>query len=149
MLRETSDNPTGIPLAQFETLWARLKEDYSKWVAEATASFFVPETSPALMQWGANLLQQISLPVGLACSRAMVNADFRREMREIRIPVLLVHGDRDRSAFIDITARPAARLLPNCRLLVYEGAPHGLMYTHMERLHRDMLAFMMETKRER
>lgn len=149
MLRKASDNEKGIPGAQFEGLWAGWKEDYPRWVAEGTAPFFVPETSPALMRWGANLLQQTSLPVLLACSRTLANEDFRREMREIGTPVLLIHGDRDRSAPIGITARPSAKLLPNCRLIVYEGAPHGLIYTHMARLHQDMLEFMSETIRAR
>lgn len=142
MLRATIDNQTGIAPAQFESLWARWKVDYPGWVAEETPPFFTPETSPALMSWAANLLQQISLPVALACSRALVGEDFRREMRKIDIPVLLIHGDRDRSAPLELTARRAAQLLPNGRLLVYEGAPHGLIYTHVERLHRDMLQFM-------
>lgn len=147
MLRKTDDNQAGIPMAQFEALWARLRQDYPQWVAEGTPPFFVPETSPALMRWGANLLVQISLPVALACSRAMVATDFRREIREIGTPVLLIHGDRDRSAPLELTSRPAASLFPNCRLVVYEGAPHGLLYTHMERLHRDMLQFIAETPR--
>jgi pimeloyl-ACP methyl ester carboxylesterase len=147
MLRETQDNPGGVPPAQFEALWARWRADYPRWVAEETPPFFVPESSPALMRWLASLLQQISLPVALACSRALVNEDFRPEMRGIEIPVLLIHGDRDRSAPLELTARRSARILPNCRLLVYEGAPHGLIYTHMERLHRDMLQFIAETER--
>jgi pimeloyl-ACP methyl ester carboxylesterase len=61
----------------------------------------------------------------------------------------MIHGDRDRSAPLELTAGPSDRLLPNCRLIVYEGAPHGLIYTHMERLHRDILAFIAETKRDR
>jgi non-heme chloroperoxidase len=149
MLRHAEDNEIGVPMTQFEALWARWKEDYSGWVAEATAPFFVPETSPALMRWAANLLQQIPLPVALACSRSLVNEDFRREMRGIRIPVLLIHGDRDRSAPLELTSGPSARLLPNCRLTVYEGAPHGLIYTHRERLHRDMRTFIAETERNR
>jgi non-heme chloroperoxidase len=149
MLRQTGDNQSGIPLEQFESVWAGWKEDYPRWVAESTAPFFVPETSPALMRWAANLLQQIPLPVALACSRAAVNEDFRREMREIGTLVLLVHGDRDRSAPLELTGKPSARLLSNCRLLVYEGAPHGLIYTHMARLHQDMLQFIAETQRAR
>jgi non-heme chloroperoxidase len=145
MLRRTLDNPSGFPPAQFESLWARWRLDYAGWVAEETPPFFVPQTSPALMSWTANLLQQTSLPVTLACGRAFATEDFRREMRGISIPVLLVHGDRDRSAPVDLTARVAAQLLPNCRLVVYEGAPHGLIYTHMQRLHADMLRFIQET----
>lgn len=148
MLRQTSDNQTGIPLERFEATWEGWKEDYPRWVAENTGPFFVPETSPALMRWGANLLLQIPLPVALACNRSVATEDFRREMREIALPVLLIHGDRDRSAPLELTAKPSARLLPNCRLLIYEGAPHGLMYTHMARLHRDMLQFISEGGRK-
>jgi pimeloyl-ACP methyl ester carboxylesterase len=144
MLLKTDDNPNGAPRAGFETLWAQWKRDYPKWIADNLAPFFVPETSPAMMRWGANLLKA-SVPVALACSRAMVEEDFRAEMRRIEIPVLLIHGDRDRSAPLALTAEPSAALIPNCRLLVYEGAPHGLMFTHMDRLHEDMLRFMRET----
>ncbi len=98
MLLEAEDNPAGRQRAQFEALWSLWKRDYPRWVVENTAPFFVPETSPALMRWLANLLMQIPLPVLLASSRAFAGADFRREMREIRIPVLVIHGDRDRSA---------------------------------------------------
>jgi non-heme chloroperoxidase len=31
------------------------------------------------------------------------------------------------------------------RAIVYEGAPHGLMYTHMEALTDDILRFIRET----
>jgi non-heme chloroperoxidase len=144
MLQKTDDNLNGAPRAGFEALWAQWKVDFPKWVEEATAPFFIPETSPAMMRWGAALLQ-VSVPVALACSGAMVDTDFRAEMRKIEIPTLLIQGDRDRSAPIEITGRPSAELIPGCRFLVHEGAPHGLMFTHMERLHEDILPFERET----
>ena len=97
MLLQTKSNPNGIPRANFEALWAQWKSDYSKWVEDATAPFFVPETSRAMMRWIGNVLQS-PLPVNLACSRMMVEADFRDEMQKIAVPTLIVHGDRDRSA---------------------------------------------------
>ena len=75
----------------------------------------------------------------------MVEADFRDEMRKIAVPTLLVQGDRDRSAPIESTGIPSAELIPGCRLLIYKGAPHGLMYTHMDQLHADILKFVRET----
>jgi len=77
----------------------------------------------------------------------MVEADFRAEMRGIDVPTLIVHGDRDRSMPVELTAKPAAALIPGSRLLVYPGAPHGLMFTHMGELHADLLAFMREEER--
>jgi non-heme chloroperoxidase len=144
MLLQTEDNPRGAPRAAFEALWAQWKQDYPKWVADNLAPFFIPETSPAMMRWGATLLQ-VSVPVALACSRMMVEADLRAEMRRIEVPTLLIHGDRDRSTPIELTGKPSADLIPGCRLLVYEGAPHGLMFTHMDRLHADILQFVRET----
>ena len=55
-----------------------------------------------------------------------------------------VHGDRDRSAPIEVTGIPSAELIPGCRFLTYKGAPHGLMYTHMDQLHADILQFIRE-----
>lgn len=144
MLLRTDDNPNGAPRAGFEALWAQWRRDYPKWVADAAPPFFTPETSPAMVRWSSSLLQ-VSVPVALACSRAMVEADFRAEMRRIDVPALLIHGDRDASAPIEITGKPSADLLPDCRFLIYEGAPHGLMFTHMDRLHADILKFVRET----
>ncbi|MBZ9974888.1 hypothetical protein [Mesorhizobium sp. BR-1-1-10] len=44
-----------------------------------------------------------------------------------------------------LVGHPSARLIRDCRFLVYEGAPHGLMYTHMDRLHADVLRFVRES----
>jgi non-heme chloroperoxidase len=145
MLLKADDNPNGALESDFEALWAQWKRDYPKWIADNVAPFFVPETSPAMMRWGASLLQT-PVPIALACARAMVGEDFRSEMRRIDVPTLIVHGDRDRSAPIELTGKPSAELIPGCRLLVYEGAPHGLMFTHMDRLHADILRFVRETR---
>jgi pimeloyl-ACP methyl ester carboxylesterase len=147
MLLKTQDNPNGVPRAEFESVWAQWRRDYPKWVAEATAPFFVPETSPATMCWGARLVEQVAVPVALACGRAMVEEDFRAEMQQIEVPTLLIHGDRDRSAPIEITGIPSARLIRRCRFLIYEGAPHGLLFTHIDRLHEDILEFVWDTPR--
>ena len=143
MLLKAHDNPNGAPRENFEALWALWKRDYPKWVDDNVAPFFIPETSPAMMRWVVTQLQT-SLPITLACARAMVEADFRTEMRRIDVPTLIVHGDRDRSAPIELTGKPSAELIPGCRLLVYPGAPHGLMFTHMDQLHADLAAFMRE-----
>jgi len=143
MLIRSHDNPNGAPKEAFEALWADWRRDYPKWVADNLAPFFVPETSPAMMRWGVTLLTT-SLPVTLACSRAMAEADFRAEMRRIDVPTLIIHGDRDRSAPVELTAKPSAELIQDCRLLVYPGAPHGLMFTHMDELNADILRFLRE-----
>jgi len=143
-LIRTEDNPGGAPREVFEALWAGWRHDYPQWVDENIAPFFVPETSRAMQQWGAELLEA-TLPVALACSRAMAEGDFRDEMRRIDLPALVIQGDRDRSMPLELTGQPSAALLPNCRLQIYEGAPHGLMFTHLDRLNADVLQFVRES----
>ena len=143
MLLKTPDNPNGLPMEAFEALWAGWRRDYPKWVDDNLAPFFIPEPSPAMMRWGVTLLTT-PLPITLACSRAMVQADFRAEMRGIDVPTLIVQGDRDRSTPLELTGKPSAEFIPGSRLLVYPGAPHGLMFTHMDELHGDILRFMRE-----
>ena len=48
----------------------------------------------------------------------------------------------DASAPLGLTGRPTAALVPDAKLIVYEGAPHGLFVTHAERLTADLPAFM-------
>jgi pimeloyl-ACP methyl ester carboxylesterase len=142
MLLRSEDNPAGMPREAFEALWALWRRDYPSWVASAVAPFFIPETSPAMMQWGTTSLLQASVPVALACSRALVEADFRQEMRRIDVPTLIIHGDRDRSVPVEVGGLPSSELIPGSVLKIYPGAPHGLLYTHMDQLHADMLDFL-------
>jgi non-heme chloroperoxidase len=54
----------------------------------------------------------------------------------------LIHGDRDASAPMELTSIPAAKLIAGAQLIVYEGGPHGLYFTHKERLNRDIVRFV-------
>jgi pimeloyl-ACP methyl ester carboxylesterase len=141
-LKQTQDNPAGIPAEIFEAMRDAWRRDFPKWVVDNTPPFFTPETSPEMMRRGAEMLLQTSLPVALACNRAVIDTDFRAELTQISKPTLLIHGDTDASTPLAITGRPTAALIPDCELKIYEGAPHGLMFTHAERLNADLLAFI-------
>ncbi len=43
---------------------------------------------------------------------------------------------------IDATSRLAAELIPNAQFKVYEGAPHGLFITEMNKLTDDIEEFV-------
>jgi non-heme chloroperoxidase len=83
-----------------------------------------------------------SLKALVECSRSMTGTDFRPELSKVRVPALVIHGDRDVSAAIDLTGRPTAKMIPGAVLKVYDGAPHGLFLMHMARLTDDILGFV-------
>jgi pimeloyl-ACP methyl ester carboxylesterase len=45
---------------------------------------------------------------------------------------------------IDISARRAVAGIAHARLIEYEGAAHGVLVTHKDRVVRDLLAFLDE-----
>jgi non-heme chloroperoxidase len=59
-------------------------------------------------------------------------------------PTLIVHGAKDASAPISITGARTARLIANCRFIVYKDALHAIVLTHRERFISDMVEFIAE-----
>jgi len=142
---KTADNPAGVEEAVLEKGRMGLARDRPHQVAIAATSFFgAPQNnvSPQIMDWWVRLiLDQCSLKVMLDLHRVFTRTDFSADLRKVNVPVLLVHGNRDTSALIDVTARRSATLIPHSELKVYEDAAHGLPITHMEQLNAELLAF--------
>jgi pimeloyl-ACP methyl ester carboxylesterase len=139
---KTSDNPDGIDNAFFQAARGAWQRDLPRWIAENTAPFFTPDTSPQMVQWCVNLLFQASMQAIVESSVAVAETDFRAELARIRIPALVIHGTADVSAPLAITGQRVAKLIADSELSVYEGAPHGLFVTHLERVNADLLRFV-------
>jgi non-heme chloroperoxidase len=140
---KTADNPDGIEASVFEQFRRDLLlKDYPQWLEDNARPFVVAETSRGMIDWLKGLMLQTSMKALVDCNRVMVETDFRAELPWISLPTLVIHGDRDVSAPVDTTGRRTAELIPGAVFKLYEGAPHGLFVTHMERLNADLLAFI-------
>jgi pimeloyl-ACP methyl ester carboxylesterase len=140
-MMKSADNPDGIDPAVFEQGRRNvLLKDFPKALNENMRPFVVPDTSGEMLEWVKGLMLQCSMQALVECNRALTATDFRGASAKIDVPTLLIHGDRDVSAPLALTARKAASLIPHARLAIYEGAPHGLLLTHASRLNDDLLA---------
>ena len=140
---KTADNPDGVDKNALDAMrasWSR--GEFPKWLGENARPFFAPETSQQMVDWGIRLCLQTSLQAILECNRLDVEVDFRPELPAIKVPTLIIHGDHDVSAPLDFTARRVAKLVPGSKLKIYEGGPHGLMFTHTDQLNADLLDFV-------
>ncbi len=136
------DNPHGIDPVALAAGADLLARDFPAWIAANTKPFFTPDTSPAMVAWGQDMMMSTSLLGAAQLAQANFVTDFRADVQQIGVPTLVVHGDRDASAPLAITAKATAALIPDATLSIYEGAPHGLPLTHVERLNADILAFL-------
>ena len=119
-----------------------LLKDYPQGLQDGLRPFAVAETSTAMLDWVRDLMLQCSMKALIDCNRALAGTDFARSCPRISVTTLIIHGDKDVSAPINLTARKLAPLIPGAQLKVYEGAPHGLLLTHAEQLNRDLLEFL-------
>ncbi|KQV89876.1 arylesterase [Massilia sp. Root351] len=145
VVQRLPDNPDGFDPALLDYFRNELLvKDFPQWLDHNTPPFLTPATSPALAGWLRQLALGTSALALRECNRAVTEADFRPELPGIAVPVLLIAGDLDVSAPLELTARRTAALLPNARLEVYHGAPHGMFVTHMGRVNGDLLEFISE-----
>jgi non-heme chloroperoxidase len=139
---KTSDNPDGIDASVFEGFRNNfLPKDYPKWMADNERLFVVEETSDEMLGWIKHLTMQTSMKALVEFNRSGTSTDFRKELPKISVPTLVIHGDKDVSAPIERTGIPTARMIPGAKLTIYQGAPHGLFVTHMDKLNRDLIDF--------
>jgi pimeloyl-ACP methyl ester carboxylesterase len=117
------------------------RKDFPRWVDDNADPFFLSDTSPGIKDWTKDMMLHTPLRAALALGRTMAEADVRAELKRLDLPVLVIQGDRDASAPLPLTGRRTAALIPEAKLEVYAGAPHGLYFTHAERLNADIAAF--------
>jgi non-heme chloroperoxidase len=67
---------------------------------------------------------------------------YAEDLRKFDVPTLILHGDDDQIVPIGAAALRSSKLVKNATLKIYAGAPHGLAYTHQDKLNADLLAFL-------
>lgn len=142
---KTDDNPGGMTRERFAELREGFKHDLPRLAAEAAPVFFgVPKNSVSTetMEWWYRMfLDRVSVKVLSDLFTLMNEADFRTELRTIRTPTLILQGDIDQSAPLEVHGRPTHELIAGSQFLVYENAAHGLPFTHTDRMLADIVAF--------
>jgi pimeloyl-ACP methyl ester carboxylesterase len=143
-LLKTENNPEGLDRMVFEGARSAIRRDFPTWLADNSNGFYLPESfdvSPAVVQWTVNMILKTSLKAAIDGTHQSFETDFRKELQAVSVPALLIHGNADSSIPVYF-GRKAAELLPNCSYKEYEGAPHGIFFTHFDRLIADILEFV-------
>ncbi len=148
MLR-TSDNPGGLPIEVFDGIRAGERSARAQLYRElADGPFFGHNRTGDVPQGVRDAFWRAGMTAGHRGAYASIAAfsatDFRPDLAAIDVPTLVIHGDDDQIVPFAVGGARSAALIDGARLLVYEGAPHGLPDTHKERLSQDILDFVRE-----
>jgi pimeloyl-ACP methyl ester carboxylesterase len=61
-----------------------------------------------MMEWVASILLEVSIPIAIATNRGVISKDLRPVPSKIDGRVLILQGDKDQSAPVEITGRRTA-----------------------------------------
>ena len=93
------------------------------------------------MRWSWNVAMDASPKATIDCVSAW-KTDFSGDLSGFDRPTLVIHGTDDRIVPIDATGRRMPSVVKGARLIEYDGAPHGFLATHGDRVTQDLLAFL-------
>lgn len=127
----------GVTPEILDALCGQLAGDLSAWIDDNIEPF-APDTDARTNAWMAAMVMNCSRRAVVAFQRTIAEADLTAEAAALRVPTVIIHGDRDASAPLDRSAKRYAAIIPDAELAVYEGVAHGVMVTHARRLAADL-----------
>jgi non-heme chloroperoxidase len=146
-LLKTSDSPDGIDRSVFDGITARIAAD-----RPAAMKDFIDRSYNMDLLGGGRVSDQAwqnsfyvaisaSAHAALGCVTAC-QEDFRGDLAEISIPILVIHGDQDRVLPYEATSRRLPALLDNARSAIIAGGPHAIIWTHADEVNQALLDFI-------
>ena len=81
-------------------------------------------------------------PGSYFCIKAFSETDTTGDLKKFDVPTLILHGDDDQIVPIGAAAMKSSKLVPNAKLKVYKGGPHGMCTTQKDEVSADLLAFL-------
>ncbi len=147
IMLKTDANPGGLPMEVFDGIRANVLADRSQFFKDLTIPFYGANRPGANVSQGLRdsfWLQgmQAGFKAVYDCIKAFSETDFTEDLKKMRMPTLILHGDDDQIVPIADSAYLSAKLVDGSTLKVYPGAPHGLCSTHKDEVNADLLAFI-------
>ena len=144
---KSDKNPGGTPMEAFDGLRAGVLADRSAFFRDLTLPFYGYNRPGAKVSEGVResfWLQSMmaGLPACYFCIKAFSETDLTEDLKRIDVPTLVLHGDDDQIVPIADSALLSSKIIRDAKLVVYEGAPHGMCTTLKDRVNAELLAFI-------
>ena len=148
LMVKTDANPGGLPKSVFDDFQAQLaanRSEFYRWVASVPFYGYNrddAEPSEAIIQnwWRQGMMGGAKAHYdGIV---AFSQTDFTEDLKQITVPVLVMHGDDDQIVPYADSGPLSAELVQNGTLKTYAGFPHGMPTTEAETINADLLAFL-------
>lgn len=148
LMLQTETNPDGIPMEVFDQFRAALAANRAQFYLDVPSGPFFgfnregAEVSQGQIQnwWRQGMMGSAS--AHYQCIAVFSETDQTEDLKAMKVPTLVMHGDDDQVVPIANSAEKAVKLLPNGTLKVYDGLSHGFFATHPDLVNPDLLSFV-------
>ena len=136
-LLKTDDNPEGVDGSVFDGIKEIAAKDRPLWIKQFFDLFFnVKDTMGNRLSqeaWNAHWNMGITAsPIGsYECVDSWLT-DFREDVGQIDVPVLVVQGTADQVLPFASTGKRLPPLVKDLKLVPLDGAPHSIPWTHAD-----------------
>src|SRR5882762_4421110 len=151
-LLKTPDNPEGVDGSVFEGIQKAIVADRYVFFAEFFKNFYNTDlllgkrVSEQAVQSSWNIAAGASATASHACVPTWYE-DFRNDLARVQVPTLVIHGDADRIVPFASSGQRTAKMIPGARLVVVNGGPHFISWTHVDEVNAALLSFLKEEKK--
>jgi non-heme chloroperoxidase len=146
-LLQTGDNPEGLPGSLFDGFMREAAADGPAWMKGFLDNFYNIDVyggnlvSEQAFQANWNIACAVSAAGTVACIPTW-ETDFRQDLPKIDVPILVVQGDADRVLPLDKTGKRLPGLIKDIELVVIEGGPHAISWTHADQVNQALVQFI-------
>jgi non-heme chloroperoxidase len=146
-LLQADDNPEGLPASLFDGFMKEAKADAPAFMKGFLENFYNFDefrgtlVSDQAFQASWNVAVGASAIADVACI-ATWETDFRQDLPKIDVPMLVIHGDADRTLPYEKTAKRLPGLINDMQLVTIEGGPHAIAWTHTLQVNKALLQFV-------
>jgi pimeloyl-ACP methyl ester carboxylesterase len=146
-LLQTTDNPDGVPQSVFDGFVQAATADTPAWMKGFLDNFYDVDTlrgtliSDQAYQASWNLATSASAVAAVACIPTWAT-DFRADLPKLDVPILVVQGDADQVLPLDKTGKRLPGLIEDVQLVVIQGGPHAIPWTHADQVNTALLDFL-------
>ena len=145
-LRKDGGNPDGVDPATFDAIKEQIEKDRFDFLMSFGKMFYNDKllshsVSDAKLQADFVVASQANYRAMLFCVDAWLE-DFRGDMKEIKVPTMVIHGDADQVIPLKNSGARLPELIPTAKLHVIDGGPHGLIWTHAAEVNKTLLEFL-------
>jgi non-heme chloroperoxidase len=143
---KSANNPLGTPIEEFDKLRAAVQADRSQFWKDLSLPFYSYNRPGAKVSEGVResfWLQGMmcGFPGSYFCIKAFSETDLTEDLKKFDVPTLVLHGDDDQIVPIADSALLSSKIIKNAKLVIYQGAPHGMCTTLKDRVNAELLAF--------